>query len=154
MIIEQRLNVAAPQSLVYEVSQDYSVRSQWDPFPKDYRRLGPIEKVQKGAKYEIKAWHGLKMIVEYVTAQAPERAASRMIQGPFFLKKFAGTWIFKKVDEENSKVHFRYNIEATWWAKPLQPLMLVYFSWESRRRIRGLRKYCESLHKSDKNLSH
>lgn len=134
--VEQRCLIHTDLDTAFHTSQDYACRSQWDPFTKHIQR-------EADQQVTVTAWHGMKMRVEYVSWQPPERAAIRMVRGPSMLKRFAGTWLFSIQSPGLVTVRFRYSFEATprWLA--LEPLMLRYFNMETRRRLDGLKGYLE-----------
>ncbi|QKE62510.1 SRPBCC family protein [Aquipseudomonas campi] len=146
-LIEQRLEIAAERARVYEVSQDYAVRYQWDPFPERIAFVGALQTVQRGARVEVVARSGLRMEVEFVQVDAPQRAAIRMLKGPLLLKQFAGSWVFSELGPQRTQAVFRYNLKVQPWALPwlLEPLAVWYFRRAVVARMRGLKNYCEQL---------
>lgn len=55
---------------------------------------------------------GMSMVVEFVPVTPPTCAAIVMISGPWFLKKFAGSWTFAESTPGYSIAKFRYSIQA------------------------------------------
>ncbi|WP_028102030.1 type II toxin-antitoxin system RatA family toxin [Pseudoduganella violaceinigra] len=146
-VIERRVSINAPADLVYRVSQDYSVRYEWDPFPENISVVsGDPDVLAIGTRVHVKSRLGMNMLVEFVQLMPPTRAAVTMVQGPWFLAKFAGSWIFESdVSGTRTEARFRYMIAA----KPaplhliIEPLALLYFSRVVSRRLAGLKAYCE-----------
>lgn len=141
--IEQRCLIHTHLETAFQVSQDYSCRSQWDPFAKNIQR-------DIDGLVSITAWHGMKMRVEYVSWQPPERAAIRMVTGPRILKRFAGSWLFSQHAVGVVEVRFRYQIQATHNWRFLEPLMLRYFKVETWRRLKALKRYLERPNRNNK----
>nr|UOP05030.1 hypothetical protein LVJ77_01590 [Conchiformibius kuhniae] len=80
---EQTIN--APIARVYEISQDYSVRYEWDPFPDYLRNLdGGNGMPFVGREVEGRAKSGVFMRVRFVRVKAPEVAAITMVKGRYF----------------------------------------------------------------------
>lgn len=104
--IEQRCLIRTDPDTAFRVSQDYSCRSQWDPFASSIQR-------DTDGLVSITAWHGMKMRVEYVSWHPPRRAAIRMVSGPRIIKRFAGSWLFSQHAVGIIEVRFRYQIQAT-----------------------------------------
>jgi hypothetical protein len=65
-----------------------------------------------------------------------------MVEGPFILESFAGSWAFK-TQGQLVDARFRYQIRTKPVWRWLQPLILLYFRWETRRRLRALKRYIE-----------
>jgi len=137
-----RIIAAAPDQ-VYIASQHYP--GEWDPFSRIPRGAAPKPGAQIGNRIHIVAWHGLSMDVEYIQAQAPTRAAMKMVNGPRFLSAFAGTWRFLPHGQNETLAHFDYHLRAAPGYLWLAPFMRVYFAWETRRRLNALAAYCEHL---------
>lgn len=146
-IVESRRTINAPIDLVYRVSQDYSVRYEWDPFPENISVVsGESDALSIGTRVEVKSKLGMNMQVEFVQLIPPTHAAVRMVRGPWFLAKFAGSWIFQTGSQDGmTEARFRYAIVA----RPallrflIEPMAMLYFSRVVSRRISGLKSYCE-----------
>jgi hypothetical protein len=145
-LVEHSIEIGAPVHDVYRISQDYSVRYAWDPFPESIQLVhGPSGEPQVGMQVLVKSKLGMSMLVEFVQVQAPSRAAVTMVSGPWYLSKFAGSWIFTESAPARTGVRFRYTITA----KPrllrflLEPVAALYFSHVVKRRLAGLKAYCE-----------
>ena len=146
--IESSVRIKAPVDFVYRVSQDYAVRYDWDPFPENISVVaGDPNALAAGNQVLVKSKLGMDMLVEFVQVMPPTRAAVKMIKGPWFLKTFAGSWIFQDGESDSqTEARFRYTIIA----KPkvlrflVEPLAGLYFSRVVGRRLAGLKAYCES----------
>lgn len=136
--LEHRCLIHTRLETAFHASQDYSIRSHWDPFAKT------IERVADG-QVLVTAWHGMTMQVEYVSWRPPARAAIRMVHGPGMLERFAGTWCFTQQAPGIVEVKFRYTINAARHWRWLEPLMLHYFKVETRRRLSALKRYLDSV---------
>lgn len=134
--IEQRCLIHTDLEMAFRVSQDYSCRSQWDPFTRNIQR-------DINGLVSITAWHGMKMRVEYVSWCPPERAAIRMVTGPGILQRFAGSWLFKQHAVGVVEVRFRYQIQVTHNWRFLEPWILRYFKLETGRRLKALKRHLE-----------
>lgn len=135
--------IAALPDQVYIASQQHP--GEWDPFSRIPRGAAPKVGARVGSRVRIVAWHGLSMEVEYIQAQAPTRAAMKMVNGPRFLSAFAGTWRFLPHGQHATLAHFDYHLRAAPGFRWLAPLMRFYFAWETRRRLNALAAYCEQL---------
>jgi ribosome-associated toxin RatA of RatAB toxin-antitoxin module len=146
MIIERSLIIAAPVEWVYDVSQDYSVRYEWDPFPERISLLDGADEIEPGVKVCVKARSGLEMEVEFVQVRRPTVAAISMTKGPTIIGKFAGSWIFDDQGNGATLVRFRYLVKMKNRILHvlLAPFARLYFGRVISLRIRGLQRYCES----------
>lgn len=132
---------------VYEISQDYSQRYDWDPFPETIELINDAATIEIGTRVKIVAKSGLKMEVEYVQVSPPEITAIKMPKGPFILETFAGSWIFKALPNGNTKAIFKYTIRTKNWTFPfiLNSLVNWYFGKHVKARLEGLKQYCEEI---------
>jgi ribosome-associated toxin RatA of RatAB toxin-antitoxin module len=145
-IVEKSILINLSQDQVYHIAQDYYIRPQWDTFSKKIEFLNGAKQAEPGVKVSVHAHNGLKMIVEYVAVKAPERAAIKMVSGPAFFEKFAGTWIFDKHGDDSTHVTFRYGYQSKWFM--IQPLfdrlIGLQFGWDTNRRLTALKEFCEA----------
>ena len=146
-IIEHSIRIHAPATFVSEVSQDYRVRYEWDPFPESISLVrGSMSPPTEGSQVLVRSKWGMQMLVEFIQVDYPHRAAIKMIRGPLFLAKFAGTWIFEDSDNHTSVARFRYTISSrpailSWIGNRIAA---AYFSRMTRQRLTGLKRYCEA----------
>lgn len=150
-LIERRTEIAAPAHRVYAVSQDYAVRYDWDPFPERIDVLGDAAApLAVGTEVLVRNKFGLRMQVRFVQLKPPTHAAIAMVRGPWFLEKFAGTWIFQPLGPQRTDARFRYSFGARprWLRWAIEPLAARYFDAVVRRRLAGLKTYCEQTHTS------
>ena len=143
--LEFHTEIHATLEKVYEISQDYAQRYEWDPFPEKIEFLNGATEVALGVKVNVIAKSGLKMIVQFIQVKPPELAAIKMIEGPKVLKVFAGNWLFKPLPNGNTKASFKYTIQAQNWFLPVvsNKIMAWYFGRHVQTRLEGLKRYCE-----------
>lgn len=143
--IEHEIEISCPIEKVYEISQDYAVRYDWDPFPEKIAFLEGATSVGLGVKVNVFAKSGLSMIVEFVQVQPPNIAAIKMVSGPAVLNSFAGSWRFKTLPNGNTSAVFKYTIKAKKWLLPIITDHIInwYFGKKVGSRLLGLRSYCE-----------
>jgi hypothetical protein len=138
-MLEFSLPIAAPIQMVYDISQDYGVRYEWDPFPDSIQTL-PDQTIY------IRSKLGMEMWVRMVQNKRPYRAAMKMIRGPWFLEKFAGSWLFHPTgDSDSCIVTFRYLLitKPKLFRSVSGGIARLYFAWVIRKRLSGLKAYCE-----------
>ena len=144
-VIERSVEIRAPRGALFDLAQDYYVRSEWDPFTRDLRFLDGATEPAPGVRVRVRARNGLSMEVEYVTVKRPERVAVRITRGPFFFENFAGSWVFHDAGEGVTRVVFRYSFRTRWsWLRPvLDPVISAVFGRDIAARVRGLKHAAE-----------
>lgn len=135
--VERSIDIPAPATWLFDLTQDYSRRLDWDPF------LSKAELHGDEADVGVRAWCVSKfppmgMETEYVSFQRPEVVAMKMTKGPFLLRKFAGSWRFDQRGEQ-THVTFRYRFETR--PSLLAPIAERTFARDMTRRLEGLRAY-------------
>lgn len=144
-VVEESLLIRAAQLPLFDLAQDYRLRLKWDPFLRDMRFLNGARGAAVGVRVWVKAWTGLTMVVEYVGLNRPEAVAMKMVEGPFFLQQFAGSWRFRAHPSGSTEVIFRYIFETRWrrlrWL--FDPIVRWVFGRDVRERLRGLRRGVE-----------
>lgn len=146
-LIEQSIDIRAPIEQVYRVSQDYAVRYEWDPFPEEIRVVkGSADPLKVGTQVLVRSRLGMEMVVEFVQVAPPQRAAIKMVRGPWFIDKFAGSWIFESQGPCLTRARFRYTLSSglTLFAWVADRVAVVYFSRTAAKRLQGLRAFCEA----------
>lgn len=147
-IIERTADIAANVQQVYRASQDYAVRYQWDPFPERIEVVaGDPERLSIGTRVLVRSKLGMRMLVEFVQVKPPTHAAIVMIDGPWFLAKFAGSWVFEASAASRTAARFRYSmfVRPAFARWIIEPLAIRYFAVVVERRLAGLKAYCERL---------
>jgi ribosome-associated toxin RatA of RatAB toxin-antitoxin module len=144
-VVEESILIRAPQAPLFDLAQDYRLRLRWDPFLRDMRFLDAAREAATGARVWVKAWTGLTMVVEYVALNRPEVVAMKMVEGPLFLRQFAGSWRFHAHPGGSTEVIFRYVFETRWprlrWL--IDPIVVWVFGRDVRERLRGLKRAVE-----------
>ena len=135
----------APAHVLFDLTQDYARRAEWDPFPESYEFHEGVTHPQIGVHVTVRARNGFSMRVEYVTFDRPHAAAIKMVAGPWFIHRFAGTWHFTSEANKFTRVTFKYNVVAgptiVGWL--LQPFIERSFSRHTKERLRALKSYVE-----------
>lgn len=151
-LIEHSTLIAAPVTEVYRISQDYAVRYEWDPFPERIEHVAASAasaeaagEVAVGSQVLVRSKLGMNMYVAFVQLRPPTRAAVKMVQGPWFLAKFAGSWVFQAQSPDTTLARFRYTLVAAprLLRRLIEPLAALYFSRVVVKRLAGLKAFCE-----------
>ncbi|MCG8425393.1 MAG: SRPBCC family protein [Proteobacteria bacterium] len=143
--------IRAPRADVYDISQDYHMRLNWDPFVREIAFLDGAVETAPGVKVWVKAKNRLTMVAEYISVNKPERVAVRMVEGPWFLANFAGTWVFAAVERDLTEVRFRYSfaLRPRFLRWPGDALVRAVFRADLQARLRGLKRYAEAQARAD-----
>src|ERR1700736_3667656 len=109
--IEEAIIIEKDPELVFDFTQDYGKRLQWDTFLKRADLMDDVSTAGKGVKAYCVAKNGFAMVTEYITFNRPEVTAIKMIKGPIMFKTFSGSWRFRAKDPKKTEVIFLYSFE-------------------------------------------
>ena len=87
--------VAKPAEMLFELSQDYSRRLEWDTYLSEACLFGNTEQAAVGVESHCKSRAGSVMVSKYISYSPPTHAAVEMVSGPTALRQFGGTWRFR-----------------------------------------------------------
>lgn len=81
------------------------------------------------------------MEVEYISVNPPDVAAMKMIKGPFFLRKFSGSWKFDYRGDKATLVTFNYHFQTKWaiLSPLIDPIITFVFRRDVLRRLGDLK---------------
>ncbi|XPF94999.1 type II toxin-antitoxin system RatA family toxin [Colwellia sp. RE-S-Sl-9] len=140
-MIECTKEIRATKEALFKITQDYSIRMDWDPFPESYSFING-NKIERGLHLKVVDKAGRSMIVEYVSYKPPLVASIRMVSGPWYIKRFAGSWSFKEIDKNTTKVIFKYNIVS--YPTFIGSLVRHVFRKNANKRLSSLKAFVES----------
>ncbi len=135
--LERSIDIPAPATWLFDLTQDYSRRLDWDPY------LIKAELHGEHAAVGVRAWCVSKvprwgMETEYVSFERPNVVAIKMTKGPRILRMFAGSWRFDET-AGSTRVTFKYRFETRPWL--LAPVIEIAFARDMVKRLEGLRAY-------------
>ncbi|MGI4863293.1 MAG: type II toxin-antitoxin system RatA family toxin [Janthinobacterium lividum] len=107
----EKISIAAAPEVIFDYTQDYANRLNWDTFLKRAELIEGAQKADKGVKAYCVAKNGLGMVTEYVSFNRPKVTAIKMTKGPFLFKGFLGSWTFKELTKDLTEVTFLYSFE-------------------------------------------
>jgi hypothetical protein len=144
MTFDESIEIDAGPAELFDRSQDYDHRLEWDPFLRSASLVGARE-AGVGVRALCVSRSGWAMETEYVSFNPPTTTAVKMTRGPWFLDRFAGSWHFDTVEPGCTRVSFRYSLSAypSWLACLLNPIVARAFSRDTRRRLKGLKEAVE-----------
>lgn len=141
MKFSKALEIDYPREQIFDLTQDYARRLEWDPFLSKAGLLDGALTPQIGAKALCVDHHGCSMEVVYVAYKRPEVAAVKMVRGPFFLSSFAGTWRFTETGNGRTLVLFEYYYRLAWPFAILRRFVDAVFAREIAERLEALAKF-------------
>ena len=107
----EKIFIKSTQEIIFDYTQDYNNRLNWDTFLKQAELINGATKADKGVKAYCVAKNGLGMETEYISFNRPKVTAVKMTKGPFLFKTFLGSWTFKKLKQGVTEVTFLYSFE-------------------------------------------
>lgn len=144
MNIKYSVEINATAKELFELTQDYSKRTLWDPLTNE-AFLVNADTAADGELVRCTAKNGMSMDTVYVSYKPNKVAAVKLIKGPYIFDKFAGGWRFDELSPNKTLVKFSYTIttKPKWLSWLLTPLVVAGFRHETRKRIRALKAYAE-----------
>jgi ribosome-associated toxin RatA of RatAB toxin-antitoxin module/antitoxin component of MazEF toxin-antitoxin module len=145
MALEHSIVIDAPAEVLFDLSQDYKRRLEWDPFLRSAELLDGSSEPAVGVRALCVDRNGTAMETEYVTYNRPRAVAIKMTRGPWFLESFAGSWRFEEIEPGRTRVDFSYSVKGRprWLASLLDPILRRVFAREMRPRMEGLKAAAE-----------
>jgi ribosome-associated toxin RatA of RatAB toxin-antitoxin module len=127
--IKHQIEIATSQEELFDITQNYDIRLDWDPYLKEAYLLDGAEKVDLGVESFCRNNSGSIMISKYISYKRPAVAAVTMVAGPKILKRFSGAWNVKIIAPNKSLLIFTYNFELRGWIldRLFQPVASLLF---------------------------
>lgn len=139
--------VARPVAKLFDLSQDYSRRLEWDTYLSEARLVGGATQAAVGVESCCKSRSGAVMVSRYISFSPPTHAAVEMVSGPMLFQQFGGTWRFRSTSADVTEVRFIYNFKVRAWAlRPiLEPLIAALYRRNMARRIEAFKQWAENV---------
>lgn len=146
---EIREIIPASAEAVFELLHDYKKRLEWDTLLQEAYLEPEFDEAAKGA---ISVCRG-KMILGgfalrtcYVSFEKGKVAAVKLLNRPPFFDSFAASIRHLRIDDNHSEVIYKVNFTARpRFLRPiLNPLTRSVFVWETRKRLKSLKKFFQS----------
>ncbi|MEY2862459.1 MAG: hypothetical protein RLY58_166 [Pseudomonadota bacterium] len=144
--IKHQIEVDCCQQKLFDLTQDYSRRLEWDPYLTEAYLCDGAEHADVGVDSYCKNHFGSAMVSRYMSFDRPHVAAVTMIRGPFILKRFSGAWNVKTLGEVQSLLIFTYNFELKGGGvgRLFLPVVAYIFSKDMKKRLLAIKHYLES----------
>ncbi|HVU62332.1 MAG TPA: SRPBCC family protein [Phycisphaerales bacterium] len=151
-VVESSTTIACTPEDAFDLSQDYALRLEWDPFLADLKFLDGARVAAVGVKTWVRSKRGLEMTSEYVAFDRPRVVAIKMVDGPWFFRQFGGSWRFREADGSTAEspateVTMRYTFDLVpalrWIEFVAAPVVRRVFLRDVRARLAGLKRGIE-----------
>jgi ribosome-associated toxin RatA of RatAB toxin-antitoxin module len=152
---EASILIDAPQAALFDLSQDYALRTAWDPFVRSMAFLDGAAAPGVGTRVRVAAHNGLAMTVRFVSFERPRVVAMTMCEPSRLFARFAGSWRFVPRGDGRTEVIFRYVFETKprWLRWLAGPAVAWALGRDIRARLRGLKRGAEEMGLLDPALS-
>lgn len=148
---ERSIEIRMARQALFDLTQDYDRRLEWDPFLREARLLGGATTPALG----VRAWCVEKgrfgigrfgMETEYVRFSRPQVVAVKMTAGPVPLERFAASWRFEALAPNLTRLIWRYHLALRpRWLRPLlTPIVLCFFARSMDKRLMALKAGAET----------
>jgi ribosome-associated toxin RatA of RatAB toxin-antitoxin module len=141
---ERSIEINAEPAALFDLTQDYNRRLDWDPFLKTAELHGEAPGI--GVRAWCVAKNGLGMETEYITFNPPHGVAIKMTKGPRIFASFAGSWRFQEIAPGRTRVVFRYHVAAAprWLGFIFDPILRAVLTHDVGKRLAGLKRAVET----------
>ena len=139
----ESITIERTPEVVFDFSQDYTKRLNWDTFLRKADLLFGAKEAAKGVKALCVAKNGYGMVTEYVSFNRPKVIAIKMTDGPYMFKSFLGSWTFNEVAGNHTEVRFLYAYEFRLPFGLIGPFIKSKLKREVKKRLLDLKNYIE-----------
>ncbi len=146
---EIKETISAPTNAVFALLHDYKRRLEWDTLLQEAYLEPEFSEAERGAISVCRGkmiLGGFALRTQYVSFEKGKVAAVKMLNQPPFFASFAASIRHVVIDENHSEIIYKVNFTAQpVLLRPiLHPLMRVAFIWETRKRLRALKKFFQN----------
>ena len=140
--------IPASATDVFRLIHDYSRRLEWDTLLQEAYFSDGFSEAAQGATSVCRGRRclgGIALKTRYVTYRPGEVAAVVMINRPPIFESFAATIRHRDLGPSESAVEYLFTFQSrpTWLRMLLNPLMNAVLVWETRKRLRALKRFFE-----------
>lgn len=139
----ESITIERTPEVVFDFSQDYTKRLNWDTFLRKADLLFGAKQAAKGVKALCVAKNGYGMVTEYVSFNRPKVTAIKMTDGPYMFKSFLGSWTFNEVTVGRTEVIFLYAYEFRFPFNLISAIIISKLQREVKKRLLDLKENVE-----------
>ncbi len=136
--------ISSTAEVVFDYTQDYTQRLQWDTFLKKADLIEGAVNAGKGVKAYCVAKNGLGMETVYVSFNRPKATAIKMTKGPYMFASFLGSWTFKETTPNTCTVVFLYSFALRFPFSLFHQAMERNLRANVKQRLLDLKRHVES----------
>jgi hypothetical protein len=138
--------IPASAEAVFALVHDYKKRLEWDTLLQEAYLEPEFADAARGAISVCRGkpiLGGFAVRTEYVSFEKGKVAAVKMLNQPPFFDTFAASIRHFEIDAKSSEIIYKLNFTARpRWLRPiLHPFMRLIFVWETRKRLKALKKF-------------
>ena len=146
---EIREVIPASAEAVFALVHDYTRRLEWDTLLREAYLEPEFTEAGRGAISVCRGkliLGGFALRTQYVSFEKGRVAAVKLLNQPPFFDTFAASIRHVEIDAHHSEVIYKVNFTAKpYRLRPiLHPLMRVVLVWETRKRLKALKKFFQS----------
>ena len=139
----ESIQIARPQQVVFDYTQDYGQRLKWDTFLREAILLDGATAAGLGVKSWCVSKHGIGMETEYVSFNSPRVAAVKLTRPAGLFQAFAGSWRFEALGPNLTNATFTYSFVLRGALRLFSPLASYVLQLNVRGRLRDLKQMLE-----------
>lgn len=142
--IEESIDIGAPAEAVFGVLHDFGQRLAWD-CTMSTARLKNAESAEIGAQTQcITVWAlgRTEVSFEYLELDEGLMAVLEMVKRPWPIQQMTAVIQHRPQGDDHSKVSYRFKLGVG--PRLLEPIAGHYLRWQTRKRLRALKRYVEA----------
>ena len=143
-VVESKQFIHAPRDEVYQVAQALDDYASWDASAPAMSLAVPEDGIRVGQQLRVRDRSGLRLVLEYIQVST-QSTSVKMVNGPFFIDRFAGSWLF---EDRNgiTFARFKYVLTLKKWMLPWLTEYLAgwWLQKQTDKRLLALKTWCES----------
>lgn len=147
--VEIKETIPTSATAVFALVHDYRRRLEWDTLLREAYLEPEFAKAERGAISVCRGrliLGGFALRTQYISFEKGRVAAVKLLNEPPFFDTFAASIRHVKLDANHSEVIYKVNFTARpRLLRPiLHPLMRAVLVWETRKRLKALKKFFQS----------
>ncbi|MCY7348459.1 MAG: SRPBCC family protein [Pyrinomonadaceae bacterium] len=155
--VEIKELIPASAESVFALVHDYQRRLEWDTLLSEAYLETEFSEAKRGAISFCRGkimLGGFALRTQYVSFEKGKVAAVKLLNQPPFFETFAASIRHRAIDANHSEIIYKVNFTA----KPrilrpiLHPMMRFILKWETRKRLKALKKFFQIHTDFSKNV--
>ena len=154
---EIKETIPAPADVVFALVHNYKRRLEWDTLLSEAYLEPEFSEAKRGAISVCRGrliLGGFALRTQYVSFEKGKVAAVKLLNQPPFFASFAASIRHIEIDANSSQIIYKVNFTAK--ARILRPILhpVMHFilKWETRKRLKALKKFFQIHTDFSKNV--